>query len=281
MGYTDSRFELFVDDLDRAIAFYEDVLGLRAHRHPNGYVDLRGGGVTIGLGLLRELPADHHLRRAGPDAPPGIGVELVLEVDDVEAAYERVSGRIGDHEARLEPIVERPWGVRDFRVADPDGYYVRVTEGRRVEEAPPPRTTEQREEDTLGRLRSDVDLWAATADAEGRPHLVPLSFIWQDGRITLATGRTSVTGRNVLATGAMRLALGHPRDVVIVDGEVEVVPADAVAPDVADAYERVGWDPRTEGDNVFIHVMPRRIQAWREVNEMPGREIMRNGEWRG
>jgi lactoylglutathione lyase len=26
-----------------------------------------------------------------------------------------------------EPIAERPWGLRDFRLADPDGYYWRVT----------------------------------------------------------------------------------------------------------------------------------------------------------
>ena len=26
-------------------------------------------------------------------------------------------------------IVRRPWGVRDFRVLAPDGYYLRFTEG--------------------------------------------------------------------------------------------------------------------------------------------------------
>jgi hypothetical protein len=27
----------------------------------------------------------------------------------------------------VEPPLDRPWGLRDFRVADPDGYYLRVT----------------------------------------------------------------------------------------------------------------------------------------------------------
>jgi uncharacterized glyoxalase superfamily protein PhnB len=27
----------------------------------------------------------------------------------------------------LEPLRERPWGLRDFRVVDPDGYYLRIT----------------------------------------------------------------------------------------------------------------------------------------------------------
>jgi lactoylglutathione lyase len=29
----------------------------------------------------------------------------------------------------LEALELRPWGLRDFRLADPDGYYLRVTHG--------------------------------------------------------------------------------------------------------------------------------------------------------
>lgn len=132
MEFVDTRFELFVDDLERTISFYEDVLALEAQRYESGYVDLRSRGVAIGLGLFRELPPDHHLRRAGLDVPRGVGVELVVEVDDVDAAYTRARERIRAWEAELEPITDRPWGLRDFRIIDLDGYYVRVTEGQRV-----------------------------------------------------------------------------------------------------------------------------------------------------
>ncbi len=27
----------------------------------------------------------------------------------------------------IEPLLVRPWGLTDFRVADPDGYYLRIT----------------------------------------------------------------------------------------------------------------------------------------------------------
>jgi lactoylglutathione lyase len=54
----------------------------------------------------------------------GAGVEIVLEVRDVDAALEQVE-RAGF--GVVEPLRERPWGLRDFRVADPDDYYVRVT----------------------------------------------------------------------------------------------------------------------------------------------------------
>jgi predicted enzyme related to lactoylglutathione lyase len=51
-------------------------------------------------------------------------VEIVLEVEDLDEALERVE-RAGV--ALIEHARERPWGLRDFRIADPDGYYLRVT----------------------------------------------------------------------------------------------------------------------------------------------------------
>jgi len=54
----------------------------------------------------------------------GAGVEVVLEVDDLDAITRRV--RDAGY-AVAEPVQRRPWGLRDFRLADPDGYYLRVT----------------------------------------------------------------------------------------------------------------------------------------------------------
>jgi lactoylglutathione lyase len=54
----------------------------------------------------------------------GAGVEIVLEVDDVDAMQERV--RAAGHPI-TEPLEDRPWGLRDFRIVDPDGYYLRLT----------------------------------------------------------------------------------------------------------------------------------------------------------
>ena len=33
------------------------------------------------------------------------------------------------------------------------------------------------------------------------------------------------------------------------------------------------------GDQVYVRVEPRRIQAWREENELADREVMRGGRW--
>ena len=51
-------------------------------------------------------------------------MEIVLEVEDLGDALEAV--RAAGH-AVVEPIRARPWGLEDFRLTDPDGYYIRVT----------------------------------------------------------------------------------------------------------------------------------------------------------
>ncbi len=43
---------------------------------------------------------------------------------------------------------------------------------------------------------------------------------------------------------------------------------------------RTGFDPRAPATPYrWFRISPRRIQAWREVNELPDRELMRDGRW--
>jgi nitroimidazol reductase NimA-like FMN-containing flavoprotein (pyridoxamine 5'-phosphate oxidase superfamily) len=78
---------------------------------------------------------------------------------------------------------------------------------------PTPRSREQRRRDTEHLLSHDVDLWVASASAEGGPYLVPLSFDWDGHALLVATPASSVTGRNLAASRTVRLGLGSTRDV--------------------------------------------------------------------
>jgi hypothetical protein len=144
-----------------------------------------------------------------------------------------------------------------------------------------PRTRAQRRADTERRLAEDVDLWVATAGEAGAPHLVPLSFDWLDGTIVLSTPSTSPTGRNLPAGGVVRLGLGPTRDVTMIDGTVEVLPIDALPGEHAERFaSRTGFDPRREAaEYCWFLIRPVRIQAWREANELVGRDLMRDGRW--
>jgi hypothetical protein len=144
----------------------------------------------------------------------------------------------------------------------------------------PPRPRAQRRADTLAKLESEVDLWVASADESGAAYLVPLSFHWDGSKLTLATPTASRTGRNLLRAGRARVALGPTRDVVIIEGPLEVVPTGA-DPELEAAYAAAaGWDPSEEpGEHVYLRLTPETILAWRESNELTGRRLMRGGEW--
>ena len=144
-----------------------------------------------------------------------------------------------------------------------------------------PRSRAQRRRDTENRLTHDIDVWVASASADGVPYLVPLSFDWDGEALLVATPTDSPTGRNLADTRAVRLGLGHTRDVSMIDGEVEVLEIDALAQELSDGFvARTGFDPRAEAAPYrWFRISPRRIQAWREVNELQGRELMRDGRW--
>ena len=143
------------------------------------------------------------------------------------------------------------------------------------------RNPETRKADTLAMLAIPaIDVWVATASAAGAPHLVPVSLAWVDERVVIAVERTSVTARNLTASGEARLAVGPTRDVVMInvvlERAVDVADDDALA---AAYVAQADWDPRHAPGYVFLVLRPVRVQAWREANEIPGRTLMRDGTW--
>jgi hypothetical protein len=144
-----------------------------------------------------------------------------------------------------------------------------------------PRDRATRRSDTLGLLTTPaIDVWVATASADGAPHLVPVSLAWVDERVVIAVPSTSVTTRNLVASGTARLGVGPTRDVVMIDAVLErtVDVADDDALGAAYAAQ-ADWDPRADSGYVFLVLRPMRLQAWREANEIPGRTLMREGSW--
>ncbi|WP_086565169.1 pyridoxamine 5'-phosphate oxidase family protein [Streptomyces africanus] len=146
----------------------------------------------------------------------------------------------------------------------------------------PVRSAEQRKKDTLHRLEHDVDAWVATAGStSGTPYLVPLSFLWNGSYLLFATPASSPTGRNLAATGRARVGIGPTRDVVLVDGTVETVqPGELTEQDAELFAAKTGFDPRRLATPyLYFRVVPQRVQAWREADELDGRELMRDGRW--
>lgn len=67
---------------------------------------------------------------------PGYGVEIIIQVEDLNKYYQQVSSQI----QIFEPLQLRHWGLEDFRITDPFGFYLRVT-SRHNPALPPPKGT--------------------------------------------------------------------------------------------------------------------------------------------
>jgi hypothetical protein len=104
---------------------------------------------------------------------------------------------------------------------------------------------------------------------------------WDGEAVLVATPTNSPTGKNLAGSRSARLALGHTRDVCMIEGEAEVLEIDELPREQADRFAgRSGFDPRALSTSYrWFRIYPRRIQAWREVDELPDRELMRDGRW--
>jgi hypothetical protein len=143
------------------------------------------------------------------------------------------------------------------------------------------RTVAARKADVLAALEAQGDLWLATADRSGRPHLIAVSAWWDGADLIVATTSASRTATNLQAGGGVRLAGGSPADAILVDTKLVESVQVGEAPEVASGFAKaVGWDPSEVGEGwAFFRLRPTRIQAYRGYGELEGRDVMRNSRW--
>lgn len=122
------HLELHVPNFEQVKSYYGSlgftVAWERVPEEAKGYLVMQMGGTVLcfwgGNGTIYEQP---YFRQFTKDTPRGYGVELVIMVDDIQAYYEEVK----DIANVVESLVKQPWGLQDFRTADPFGYYLRFT----------------------------------------------------------------------------------------------------------------------------------------------------------
>lgn len=119
------RLELFVNNIERSMEFYCGVLGFNVPKEiKSDYISIRKGDVVLGLGEMEKLPDSHPLKISRDDQQVGLGVEIVLKVEDVYEVYNHVLAKGYSIQSKL---TKQSWGMVDFRIVDPDGYYLRIT----------------------------------------------------------------------------------------------------------------------------------------------------------
>lgn len=119
--------ELIVDNVNRSIDFYSDVLGFHvtATVPDNGQFDwaqMRLGDETNGSQIMfetrqavaKELPGDHNKS----------GVIIYLEVEDIIAWYRQVKSKT---QVQVE-LHKTFYDSQEFALQDPDGYWIILSE---------------------------------------------------------------------------------------------------------------------------------------------------------
>ncbi len=109
---------LFVDDLDEAKAFYQNVFGLAAFYEDDNSAVVRFGATMVNL--LRVTQADELVSPAPVgSSTSGVRSVMTVEVTDVDALCARLVERGVE---LLNGPMDRPWGIRTASVRDPDGH---------------------------------------------------------------------------------------------------------------------------------------------------------------
>jgi len=125
--------ELHVPDFNLVKEFYRklgfEVVWERSPEKFKGYLVLKMNENILCFWAGNDSVYEHpYFMRYGNNTKRGYGVEVVIMVENVEQCYEEVKDRV----KVVEELMMRPWGLKDFRVEDPFGYYLRITERHNI-----------------------------------------------------------------------------------------------------------------------------------------------------
>ncbi|NWG21949.1 MAG: TIGR03667 family PPOX class F420-dependent oxidoreductase [Chloroflexi bacterium] len=126
-----------------------------------------------------------------------------------------------------------------------------------------------------GRLRREPIIWLSTVRRDGRPHLVPVWFLWDGATILIFSQPDAQKIRNLRASPHVCLALeaaADGGDVVILEGVAAFITLRDAEPAFAafttkygEHMARMGWTLETmlADYSLPVRVTPTRLIAWR------------------
>ncbi len=113
------------------------------------------------------------------------------------------------------------------------------------------------------RLESEHNIWLGSVRPDGRPHLVPVWFVWHAGKLYVCIEPDSVKGRNIRQDPRVVLALEDGSSPVICEGTAAPVPAPWPAAVIATFRQKYGWDIGTDTQYTqLVEVTPGKWLAW-------------------
>ena len=114
-----SMIALAVDDLDRAVAFYKDGLGLPMMESPPGVAFFNLNGTWLGLSERKALAKD---AAVSPEGHGYSGFNLAHNVASEAEVDQVVEQAISAGATIVKPVQKAAWGGYHGYFKDPDGH---------------------------------------------------------------------------------------------------------------------------------------------------------------
>ncbi len=135
MGTRFDMVGIFVNDLQRMVAFYRDVLGIEIEWDGQGpYAEFKHEGIRFSMFKRKELPG---LLGQSPSYPDGLNGTFELAIDlptsaDADRVYERVVQAGGKS---IYAPRDEPWDMHSSMIADPEGNIIEIGSWNKGSEA--------------------------------------------------------------------------------------------------------------------------------------------------
>ena len=142
-------------------------------------------------------------------------------------------------------------------------------------------------------LRARLIANLATVDPDGSAYVVGMWFLWEDGKLSLPTNRTTRKAKNVARDPRVTVMIDDSRGGLDLRGVTLVGRAELLGgPEALELNRRIHLRYLTERgrelepvdrylstDDVTISLTPLRVSSW-DLRETPaGRELLRTGEF--
>jgi hypothetical protein len=116
--------ELYVEEPAYYVRIFRDALEFEVVRDEGDFVQLRSKRGMILLNAFEDPDAGHPFEHYRREKRRGMGVEIGIVTDHLERTWAKarlVEGCV------VSDVVVQEWGMTDYRILTPHGYYLRVT----------------------------------------------------------------------------------------------------------------------------------------------------------
>ncbi len=118
------NIELHVKSFEPVRKFYKSIGFQIIFDSPGNYLVVRKGLAILNFWGDGGRYPNTYFKNFPRNIKKGYAVEIIIPVKNIAGYYNKIKDKVNV----VEPIRNRRWGSKDFRIEDPNGFYIRFTE---------------------------------------------------------------------------------------------------------------------------------------------------------